>query len=175
MISGPDGVAKAVRLAEALTPALQGKAVVSHPVRKGELRLTGLDDSVTTDYLVASLSSVEFGGCQTSNITLGSVTEGKDRLGAVWTKCPLDVATKVAKVSRLRVEWSNINVSFAWPPALVLKCLEFCHVRQTCKNTAAGGSNSSFVRRRMLFSTPPGTWTRKYQTKNEWWEIGGHI
>ncbi|XP_020298146.1 uncharacterized protein LOC109862486 [Pseudomyrmex gracilis] len=107
-IPGPNGAAKATRLDEALTPALQGKATVSCPVRRGELRFTGLDDLVSADELVARLSSAEFGGCQASDITIGPVTEGRDRLGAMWVRCPLEVATKVAE---------------AWPPSRgVVKC-----------------------------------------------------
>ncbi|XP_020297180.1 uncharacterized protein LOC109861784 [Pseudomyrmex gracilis] len=83
-IEGPNGAAKADRLADALASVLQGKAVVTRPVRKGELRITGLDESVSAADLVALLCSVEFSGCRESEVTVGPVTEGRDRLGAVW-------------------------------------------------------------------------------------------
>ncbi|XP_020296367.1 uncharacterized protein LOC109861223 [Pseudomyrmex gracilis] len=134
-ISGSNGSAKADRLAEALAPVLEGMAAVTRPVRRGKLRITGLDESVFADALVARLSSVEFGGCRVTDSKVGPMTEERDRLGAVQIKCPLEVATKVAEFGCLRVGWSSAKVALLPSRQLqCYKCLEFGHVRQSCKN-----------------------------------------
>ncbi|XP_020296248.1 uncharacterized protein LOC109861146 [Pseudomyrmex gracilis] len=59
-IPGPEGAVKAERLVSALTPVLEGKAVVTRPVQQGELRLTGLDASIDVSEIKEAIASEDF-------------------------------------------------------------------------------------------------------------------
>ncbi|XP_020297592.1 uncharacterized protein LOC109862090 [Pseudomyrmex gracilis] len=134
-IPGEGGNEKADRLAEALSPVLTGRVVVSRPMRKGEVRLTGLDASVGPEDIVAAVTAGEFGPCRESDIAMGPIAEGRDRMGSAWLRCPEAVATKLAAVGRLRVGWSSARVVPLEVRRLqCYKCLEFGHVRQSCRN-----------------------------------------
>ncbi|RLU24748.1 hypothetical protein DMN91_002838 [Ooceraea biroi] len=91
-IPGPDGASKADLLAGHLRTALEGEASVSRPVVKGELRLSGFDDSVSVDEISALI--VDLGGCAHSDIRIGPFRPLNSGLLAVWLQCPLAAATK---------------------------------------------------------------------------------
>ncbi|XP_020297618.1 uncharacterized protein LOC109862110 [Pseudomyrmex gracilis] len=97
-IPGEGGNEKADRLAEALSPVLTGKAVVSRPMRRGEVRLTGLNASVGPEDIVAAVTAGEFGPCREGDIAMGPIAEGRDCMGSAWLRCPKAVATKLAAV-----------------------------------------------------------------------------
>ncbi|XP_020297561.1 uncharacterized protein LOC109862075 [Pseudomyrmex gracilis] len=130
-----EGAAKAHALADALTLVLQGRAVVSRPVRKGEIRVVGLDVSVTLADVEEKISSGEFGTCKRSDVTVGPITQGRDRLGVTWVRCPFEVAAKLADLGRLRIGWNSARVTLLPGRKLqCFKCLEFGHIRQVCRN-----------------------------------------
>ncbi|XP_020296812.1 uncharacterized protein LOC109861534 [Pseudomyrmex gracilis] len=131
-IPGEGGNEKADRLAEVLSPVFTGKAVVSRPMRKGKVRLTGLDASVGSEDIIAA---GEFGPCREGDIAMGPIAEGRDRMGSAWLRCPEAVATRLGAVGQLRVGWSSARVVPLEVRRLqCYKCLEFGHVRQSCRN-----------------------------------------
>ncbi|XP_020296328.1 uncharacterized protein LOC109861193 [Pseudomyrmex gracilis] len=134
-IPGADGATKADALAEALAPILQGKASVTRPVRRGEIRIVGLDMSVSPADIEDRISSGDFGPCRRFEVTVGPITQGRDRLGMTWACCPFEVAAKLANSGRLKVGWSSARVALLPGRKLqCFKCLEFGHVRQACRN-----------------------------------------
>lgn len=81
-IPGREGHEKADTLANTLTTALRGVAVISRPVRKGELRITGLDASVTPDDVIRAIIDGEFGSCRPVNVSAGS-----KKVETTWRQC----------------------------------------------------------------------------------------
>ncbi|RLU15211.1 hypothetical protein DMN91_012205 [Ooceraea biroi] len=118
-IPGPDGANKANLLAGYLRTALEGEALVSRPVVKGELRLSGFDDSVSVDEISALI--VDLGGCAHSDIRIGPFRPLNSGLLAVWLQCPLAAATKVAALGRVR---ANTNRSWRSRDLLMHNLLE---------------------------------------------------
>nr|XP_034192190.1 uncharacterized protein LOC117609686 [Osmia lignaria] len=90
----------------------------------GEMRLSGLDDSVSPVVVAAALAAV--GGCGPADVKVGEILISPARLGTVWAKCPLTALSKLAASGRMA------------PPALsarslqCFRCLEKGHVRQKC-------------------------------------------
>ncbi|XP_020297150.1 uncharacterized protein LOC109861763 [Pseudomyrmex gracilis] len=73
-IPGIDGAVKADALAEALVPILQGKANVTRPIRRGEVRIVGLDVSISPADIQERIASGDFGTCRRPDVTVGPIT-----------------------------------------------------------------------------------------------------
>ncbi|XP_046972897.1 uncharacterized protein LOC124539641 [Vanessa cardui] len=99
---------QAGRLADKLRVALDGVANVVLPVRMTELRITGLDDSVTKTKLAAAIARV--GNCQVDSVRVGTVGIGPAGVGMATVKCPTVAAKTLATNGRLLVGWSSARV-----------------------------------------------------------------
>lgn len=107
-----------------------GKATVSRPCKRREVRLTGLDKSVKPKDVLTVVTSGTYGPCREADVSVGSVTEGRDRLGAVWVRCPLGVAERLAETGKIRVGWSTAWIVMLSSRHLqCYRCLEFGHIR----------------------------------------------
>lgn len=130
-ILGPDGANKANVLMEKLKGTLQDRARVVRPMVKGEIRLVGLDDSVTTDeiaYVVA-----KEGDCKEEEVRVGLIRPINNGLFTSWTQCPLNAAIKVANMKKVRIGWTLARVNLLDSrPVQCFKCWRFGHVRLAC-------------------------------------------
>lgn len=80
---GEESAAGADRLAEKLRSALSDKAVrVARPVKCADIRVSGLDDSITKEDLAIALAGA--GGCAPTEVKVGDVRRGPNGLGTVW-------------------------------------------------------------------------------------------
>lgn len=123
---------KADLLAGKLKDVLGDAAYVSRPVAKGELRIWGLDDSITVDELVRVVASC--GDCAYDDIRCSSITKMLDGLGAVWIQCPLGAAVKVAAAGRVRVGWSSARVeNLQARPIQCYRCWQYGHTSNKCR------------------------------------------
>lgn len=53
---------------------------------------------------------------------------------AVWARCPLVVAFKLAEKQRLEIGWSTIRIELLKArPVQYYRCWQYGHVRSTCK------------------------------------------
>ncbi|KZC06853.1 Cellular nucleic acid-binding protein [Dufourea novaeangliae] len=139
-IPGPDSAARADALAQRLGEVFRGTDVrVSRPMRTAEIRITGLDESVTAEDAVAAIAAA--GGCTAAEVRAGAVRRNRSGLGGVWVKCPLAAAKRLATAGRVSVGWSSAGVELlAARPLRCFRCLEAGHVRPKCPcDTDRGG------------------------------------
>lgn len=70
-IPGLDAAEKTDKLAERLRSVLGAEAVIARPSIKGELRILGLDDTVTTEEVISVIS--DLGKCSISEVKVGVI------------------------------------------------------------------------------------------------------
>ncbi|XP_049870366.1 uncharacterized protein LOC126369845 [Pectinophora gossypiella] len=131
-VSGTSSIEKADSLAQKLREALNEDVVrINRPTKMAEMRITGLDDSVTAEDLVAAVARV--GQCASDQIKPGEIRRDKTGLGSVWLRCPVFAAKKVSEGGRLLVGWVAAQVKLLETrPMRCYRCLEPGHVRASC-------------------------------------------
>ncbi|XP_063620671.1 uncharacterized protein LOC134793075 [Cydia splendana] len=124
--SGP----KADKLAEKLSQLFSPEEVrVSRPTKCVELRVSGLDDSVTSEDIAAAI--VQAGDCAIQEVKVGDIKSDPWSLGSVWVRCPIAAAKKVAGKGRLLVGWVSAHVKLLEARAQrCYRCLEPGHGRE---------------------------------------------
>lgn len=74
-------------------------------------------------------------GCDIMDIKVGEIRPTQDGLRAVWVRCPIPVANKLASMGRIRIGWIYAKVELLnVRPLQCYKCLQPSHVKQTCPN-----------------------------------------
>jgi len=132
-ISGPEGVVKADSLASRLRDAIGDNAVVSRPVVKADLRVSGFDESVIKDKIIITL--IEFGDCLASDVRVGSFRPMRNGLCMTWVQCPLSAALKILRRGKVNLGWSVARVDLMKArPVQCFKCWHFGHVRNNCNS-----------------------------------------
>lgn len=132
-IPGPDGKAKADKLRTELTRVLGENAKIQRPEVKGELRIVGMDDSVTKEEVAAAIAKV--GGCSQEDIDIGIPRPMRNGLVMAWAKCPLANAVTVARNGKIKVGWTVARVELLPArPLQCYKCWHFGHHQTKCQN-----------------------------------------
>jgi len=132
-IPGAEGPTKADALASHLRDVIGQNAVVSRPVVKADIRVSGIDESVSRDGLVAAIMDV--GGCSADDIRVSLFRSMWDGLSLAWIKCPLVAAIKLAKSGRLCIGWSVARIEMMRSrPVQCFKCWHYGHVRNKCES-----------------------------------------
>jgi hypothetical protein len=143
-ITGEDADRKASRLAERMAEVLRDYPVkVTVPRRTAELRVSGLEDSVTLEEVVTAVAKA--GGCCAYEVNVGVIRTAPRRLGSVWIRCPLTAARKInsstgrrgddPSIGKHHIGWTAARVSPLQMRGLqYYKCLELGHVRRDCKS-----------------------------------------
>ncbi|XP_075992922.1 uncharacterized protein LOC142987870 [Anticarsia gemmatalis] len=130
-IPGPNAEEKADSLATKLREVLGGDAIVSRPVKCADMRVQGLDDSVTPEEVARAISRV--GGCPVEAVKVGAVRSGPRGEGSAWAKCPIPAAKRVADAGRLLVGWVSARIHVAEPRQMrCFRCLGVGHARAVC-------------------------------------------
>lgn len=133
-IPGADGHQRADELAHRLKSEIGNDAKIGRPVKFGELRIVGLDLSVTPEELANTI--VEHGKCDISSVNLGPFRESERGVRTVWVRCPLTTAFILAERQRIEVGWSSAKVEILKArPIQCYKCWEYGHIRNACKAT----------------------------------------
>nr|XP_012217284.1 PREDICTED: DNA-binding protein HEXBP-like [Linepithema humile] len=98
----------------------------------GELRVSGMDPSVTTDEIGRAV--IEQGDCSPTEVKVGEIRRVGNS-GTAWVRCPLRAAKKLAQVGHIKTAWFPIKVELLEArPLQCFKCLERGHVRAKCPN-----------------------------------------
>ncbi|XP_047534366.1 uncharacterized protein LOC125069007 [Vanessa atalanta] len=127
------------KLADKLRTVLDGVANVVHPIRKVDIKLTGLDDSVTKDKIIAAVARE--GNCPTEVIRCGEIARAHSYMGMVRVTCPIVAAKKLSDAGRLLVGWSSARVYvLEQRPLRCYKCMGLGHTRMLCPFSADRGS-----------------------------------
>lgn len=111
---------------------------VSRPVKCADLRVAGLDESVTQAELVAALT--EAGGCPPDSCIAGRIRRGPSGLGTAWVSCPAVTAKKLVGVGRIKIDWVSARIEALMPrPLHCFRCLEVGYTRATCTSPVDRG------------------------------------
>ncbi|XP_048005723.1 uncharacterized protein LOC125241345 [Leguminivora glycinivorella] len=138
-LPGVNSGVKADKLARELAEKLGEEVRVSRPTKCAELRLSNLDDSVTSEEVVAAVARV--GECTQDQVKAGEIRRDHTGLGTVWVRCPVTAAKKVSDGGRFLVGWSSAQVKLLEPRILrCYRCLEVGHVRAQCQAQIDRGS-----------------------------------
>lgn len=120
--------ALAAKMREVLSPE---DVRVSRPMKTAEVRIAGLDDSVTSEEVVAAVA--RSGECPSDKVRAGDIRTDATGLGVAWVRCPVASAKKIALSGRLLVGWVAARVKLLQPRALrCFRCLDKGHVRAKC-------------------------------------------
>ncbi|XP_020298963.1 uncharacterized protein LOC109863171, partial [Pseudomyrmex gracilis] len=104
-IPGEDNEAKADKLAAAMSPlAEEMGAKVSRPTKTVELRIRGLEDSISSDEVREAVAAA--GCCRPTEVKVGRARASPGGLQSVWAQCPLAAARKVVAGGALK---GNLN------------------------------------------------------------------
>ncbi|XP_063628957.1 uncharacterized protein LOC134800388 [Cydia splendana] len=131
-IPGASSGPKADKLAEKLCQLFKSEMVkVSRPTKCVELRVSGLDDSVSVEDIAAAIAQA--GGCAVQEVRVGEIKSDPWSLGSAWVRCPVAAAKIVAGKERLLVGWVSAQVKLLEARAQrCYRCLESGHVRAQC-------------------------------------------
>lgn len=133
-IPGPEGAKKADVLARKLSEVLVSQVKIGRPIRKGELRIFGLDDSVREEEVACVLATL--GGCLEEEVKVGEIRYMSNGLRMVWVQCPLEVAIKATSGGRIKIGWSSARIELLkGRPVQCFKCWSYGHLRSTCKSS----------------------------------------
>jgi hypothetical protein len=106
---------------------------ISRPIKTVEIRLSGLDDSVTPQEVAEALGRV--GGCTPQEIKVGDVRQALNGLGTCWLRCPARAGKAVLAAPRIRVGWSICKATLLPPRGLqCFRCLASGHVQAKCSS-----------------------------------------
>ncbi|XP_045772961.1 M protein, serotype 24-like [Maniola jurtina] len=95
-VAGASSGPQADALAEKLKASLEPMGVkVSRPTKNAELRILGLDDSVNTEELEATIARV--GDCSPAQVKSSPISSGFNGLGTAVVSCPVAAAKKLAE------------------------------------------------------------------------------
>jgi len=132
-ISDSEDPMKADALASRLREVIGQNAVIARPIVKADIRVSGFDESVIEDELIAAVTDA--GDCLASEIRVSPFRPMRDGLNLAWIKCPLVAAIKLAKMGRLNIGWSVARVEMMQSrPVQCYKCWHFGHVRNKCES-----------------------------------------
>lgn len=95
-------------LADKLKDVLKDQARVVRPMIRGEIRLIGMDDSVTKEEVCQVI--VQTGGCKEEDIKIGPIRQMNNGLFTVWAQCPLSAAIKISNPRKVKIGWSITRV-----------------------------------------------------------------
>ncbi|XP_046964195.1 uncharacterized protein LOC124533073 [Vanessa cardui] len=130
---------QAEKLADKLRTVLDGVASVVHPVKKVDIKVMGLDDSVTKDKIIAAVARE--GNCAPEDLRCGEIARGPGYMGMVRVTCPIAAAKKLSDAGRLLVGWSSARVCvLEQRPLRCYKCMGLGHTRILCPFNADRGN-----------------------------------
>lgn len=132
-LSGENKAEKADMLARKLQEVLSEEAYVYRPVIKGELKITGFDESVTSEEICWAVATD--GDCKLQDVRAGVIRRTRNGLGVVWIKCPLETANKIAKNSKIKVGWTIAKAELLPNrPMQCFRCWRVGHARDVCQS-----------------------------------------
>lgn len=131
-VPGENSAARADTLAASLRTVLADTgARITRLVKCADLRVSGLDDTVSTEELRSAL--VQARACGESEVKTGKIGPGQQGAGSAWVQCPVSAANKLAAMGRVRVGWTMARVQLlSTRPLQCFKCLQMGHVQMNC-------------------------------------------
>ncbi|XP_063895654.1 uncharacterized protein LOC135118256 [Helicoverpa armigera] len=128
--SGPAADALAERLRASISA---DDARVSRPHKCADLRIMGLDDSVTAEEVVAAVARM--GGCSADEVKAGTIRPDFRGTCTITVSCPVTAAKRIVDGRRLLVGWVSAQVKLLDPrplSALCFRCGQPGHKAVAC-------------------------------------------
>ncbi|VVC88910.1 unnamed protein product [Leptidea sinapis] len=124
-IGGPKRNQQDDRFAEELRGALEGIATVNRPVKSADVRISGLEDSVTVEDVVAAIAAK--GECPSEQVRAGRLV-----MGSLIITCPVTAARAITQ-GRLCIGWSVARVTLlGGRPLRCFRCYGTGHCALAC-------------------------------------------
>nr|BAA19775.1 Gag protein [Bombyx mori] len=135
VVDGADQNEKADLLAEKLREVLPSDSiVVSRPTITAAVRLSGLDESISREELVAEVARI--GECPPDIVKVGEIKMGPGGTGQVLVRCPIAGVKKILAVNKLRIGWSVLRVQLLEARRLqCYRCHALGHVSARCPSS----------------------------------------
>ncbi|XP_039303454.1 uncharacterized protein LOC120357348 [Solenopsis invicta] len=134
-VRGVDNAEKADALANELREVMAHRSDVriARPSKSVEIRITGLEDSVTTEEVASTVGNV--GGCFPHEVKVGVIRRGPNGLGTCWLRCPVRAGKALLAAPRFRVGWSSCRATLLPSRGLqCYRCLAAGHTQAGCSN-----------------------------------------
>ncbi|XP_063830255.1 uncharacterized protein LOC135079532 [Ostrinia nubilalis] len=133
-VPGAESKDKADKLAIQLRAALGGDVIVTRPEKRADMRIIGLDESVTREEVAEAVASRT--GCSQEAVRVGEIRRSTRGEGTTTISCPVVAAKALSEAGRLLVGWSSARVQVLDPrPMRCFKCMGLGHTRQLCPST----------------------------------------
>jgi len=87
---------------------LKGEALVSRPNIKAEIRLFGMDESISMDEIREAVANE--GRCKPEEVNVGKIGRTRTGAGVVWVRCPKVSAVTIADKQRIQIGWTSVRV-----------------------------------------------------------------
>jgi len=133
-IPGADASRRADELAALLRKHAEdvpGVKVV-RPVRRVELRISGLEPTVTTEEVARAVSDFA-PGCDAEDIRVGTIREARSRGGSVWVQAPAIAGVPAAEAGKIKIGWVGATVVLLkGRPLRCFRCLAPGHAQRRC-------------------------------------------
>ncbi|XP_059061647.1 uncharacterized protein LOC131854543 [Achroia grisella] len=132
-ISGTACAEKADALASKLRALIpEDVAKVSRPSKTAEMRIMGLDDSVTPEEIAAAIA--RDGECNAEDVRVGEIRRSSpSSLGSCWVRGPVMGVKKVTTKGHIRLGWVTAKAELLRQrPLRCFRCLQSGHVRGQC-------------------------------------------
>lgn len=132
-VPGDDCNRKADALVDRMRQVLKDEDVRLHrPEKRSELRITGLDESITSEEVTAAV--IRDAKCSPEQIKVGAIRRSRDGMGTVWVSVPVGAAKALVKQGRLLVGWVAARVVLLpQRPMRCYRCLELGHMSAKCQ------------------------------------------
>ncbi|KYM93952.1 hypothetical protein ALC62_15438 [Cyphomyrmex costatus] len=124
---------KAKKLTERLKELFdrETKVKIYSPSPQGEIKLMGLDESLTVEEISGAVAKV--GKVERNEVKVGRKIWTRDGTVNTWVRCPLDGAIELADAGRIRIGWSSARTMLMKKrPPKCYKCLAVGHTRIFC-------------------------------------------
>ncbi|XP_028170939.1 uncharacterized protein LOC114360425 [Ostrinia furnacalis] len=107
-VPGAESKDKADKLAIQLRAALGGDVIVTRPEKRADIRIIGLDESVTREEVAEAMASRT--GCSQEAVRVGEIRRSTRGEGTTTISCPVVAAKALSEAGRLLVGWSSARV-----------------------------------------------------------------
>jgi len=105
---------------------------VVRPVRRVELRIVGLDPSLTAEDVANAISGFA-PGCDAEEIRVGTIRESRGRCGSAWVQAPAIAGVPAAEAGNIKVGWCTARVDLLkGRPLRCFRCLAPGHAQRRC-------------------------------------------
>ncbi|KAI8439706.1 hypothetical protein MSG28_013400 [Choristoneura fumiferana] len=126
------------RLAAKLTEVIGAWADIARPSKSVDLRITGLDESVSREELAAKVATA--GGCSPSMVKVGLIRPSLWGGGSALIRCPATAAKAAVNKGKVAIGWCMATIkAVKAQPLRCYKCMMLGHTRALCPTDVENG------------------------------------